>query len=133
MSTIFHVQRRQQALNPRQSHLCQLVKALHVPFQALHVFLTCKATVTIHDEGHVFRHGSSLGDIMQISRVRGELGYTDKKIMFITQYRAESISTIDRKIIWQRLYFLLTFKPAFHYYENRKNHKKCGWCCLIIL
>ena len=96
---MFHVQRRQQALNPRQTHLCQLVKALHVPFQTLQVFLTCKATVTIHDEGHVFRHGSSLGDIMQISKVRKELSYPDKKIMLITQYRTESIRQNNKKCI----------------------------------
>lgn len=52
--------------NP-QTHLCQLVEALHVSFLPFHVFLTCKTSITIHDEGHMFRHGSCLKDNSQKS------------------------------------------------------------------
>lgn len=47
----------------KQSHLCQLVEALHVPFQTFHVFLPSEAPVPIHDEGHMFGHRSSLPEI----------------------------------------------------------------------
>lgn len=69
---------RSQGLITTQPHLCQLVEALHVPFLALHVFLTRKATVTVHDEGHVFGHGSSLGDTIADQGVR-TLGFKNKQ------------------------------------------------------
>lgn len=50
---------------PMQPHLCQLVEALHMPFLPLDVVLQCKAAVTVHDERHMFGHGSSLGDTIQ--------------------------------------------------------------------
>lgn len=50
---------------PKQSHLCQLVESLHVPFQTFHVFLTGKAPITVHDEGHMFWHRSSLKDTIE--------------------------------------------------------------------
>lgn len=57
---------RREALTLTQSYLCKLVETLHVTLQALHVLLACKAPVTVHDERHMFWHGSSLAGIMQI-------------------------------------------------------------------
>lgn len=47
-----------------------------MPFQTLHVLFARKTTVTIHYEGHMFGHGSSLGDMIQIRGKEPDLGCT---------------------------------------------------------
>lgn len=81
---------RRQALTPTQSYLCKLVETLHVTLQALHVLLTCKAPVTIHDERHMFWHGSSLAGIMQIR------GWVETPGHFNGQYRFELLVDLQK-------------------------------------